>query len=86
MSHCTHGRIFSSISPRSADAQANYRLESPADLQTYLDLLLAEHSAIERSRFMTAVARGAEAAILDGARDHARIEERELEAAMSLPK
>ena len=70
----------------SGDAQANYRLESPADLQTYLDLLLAEQSAIEGSRFMTAVIRGAEAAILEGARDHARIEERELEAVMSLPK
>jgi hypothetical protein len=66
--------------------QANYRLESPADLQTYLDLLLAEQSAIEGSRFMTAVIRGAEAAILEGARDHARIEEREIEAVMSLPK
>ena len=70
----------------SGDAQANYRLESPADLQTYLDLLLAEQSAIEGSRFMTAVIRGAEAAILEGARDHARIEEREIEAVMSLPK
>jgi hypothetical protein len=70
----------------SGDAKANYRLESPADLQTYLDLLLAEQSAIEGSRFMTAVIRGAEAAILEGARDHAPIEERELEAVMSLPK
>jgi hypothetical protein len=70
----------------SADAKANYRLESPADLQTYLDLLLAEQSAIEASRFMTAVIRGAEAAILEGARDHARIEEREIDAVMSLPK
>ena len=68
------------------DAKASYRLESPADLQTYLDLLLAEQSAIEDSRFMTAVIRGAEAAILEGSRDHARIEEREIEAVMSLPK
>jgi hypothetical protein len=67
-----------------ADAKGNYRLESPADLQTYLDLLLAEQSAIERARFMTAVIRGAEAAILEGAHEHARIEERELEAVMSL--
>jgi hypothetical protein len=35
---------------------------------------------------MTAVIRGAEAAILEGARDRARIEERELEAVTSLPK
>jgi hypothetical protein len=70
----------------SADAKANYRLQAPADLQTYLDLLLAERSALEGSRFMTAVIRGAEAAILEGARDHARIEEREIEAVMSLPK
>lgn len=70
----------------SGDAQADFRVESPADLQTYLDLLLAEQSAIEDSRFMTAVIRGAEAAILEGARDHARIEEREIEAVMSLPK
>jgi hypothetical protein len=70
----------------STDSKPGFRLESPADLQTYLDLLLAEQSAIERSRFMTAVIRGAEAAILDGARDHGRIEERELEAVRSLPK
>jgi len=70
----------------SEDAKANYRLESPADLQTYLDLLLAEQSAIEDSRFITAVIRGAEAAILEGARDHARIEEREVETVISLPK
>jgi hypothetical protein len=42
----------------SGDAEANYRLETPADLQTYLDPLLAEQSAIEGSRFMTAVIRG----------------------------
>jgi hypothetical protein len=70
----------------SGDAIANYRLESPADLQTYLDLLLAEQSAIERARFMTAVIRGAEAVILEEAQDHVRIEQRELEAVMSLPK
>jgi hypothetical protein len=68
------------------DATANYRLESPTDLLAYLDLLLAEQSAIEGSRFMTAVIRGAEAAILEGARDHARIEKREIETVMSLPK
>ena len=68
------------------DTQANYNLELPADLQTHLDLLLAEQSAIEGSRFMTAVIGGAEAAILEGARDHARIEEREIEAVLSLPK
>jgi hypothetical protein len=70
----------------SGDAEANYRLETPADLQTYLDLLLAEQSAIESSRFMTAVIRGAQAAILEGARDHARIEQREIETALALPK
>jgi hypothetical protein len=69
-----------------ADARTNYGLESSADLQAYLDLLLAEQSAIERARFMTAVIRGAEAAILEGQYDHARIEERELEAATSLPQ
>jgi hypothetical protein len=68
----------------STDTDASYRLESPAELQTYLDLLLAEESAIEASRFMTAVIRGAEAAILEGARDHARIEQREIEAVMAL--
>jgi hypothetical protein len=68
------------------DAKPGYRLESPTDLQTYLDLLLAERSAIERARFMTAVIRGAEAAILEGAHDHDRIEESELEAVMSLPQ
>jgi hypothetical protein len=70
----------------SGDATANYRLESPADLQAYLELLLAEESALEGSRFMTAVVRGAEAAILEGARDHGRIEEREVETLKSLPK
>jgi hypothetical protein len=70
----------------SGDATANYRLESPADLQAYLDLLLAEESALEGSRFMTAVVRGAEAAILEGVRDHGRIEEREVETLKSLPK
>jgi hypothetical protein len=70
----------------SADETANYRLESPVDLQTYLDLLLAEKSANEDSRFITAVIRGAEAAILEGARDHARIEKREIEAVISLPR
>jgi hypothetical protein len=70
----------------SGDAPANYRLESPADLLAYLDLLLAEESALEVSRFMTAVIRGAEAAILEGARDHGRIEEREIETVKSLPK
>jgi hypothetical protein len=69
----------------STDADANYRLESPADPQTYLDLLLAEQSAIEAARFMTAVIRGAEAAILEGVRDHARIEQREIETVMALP-
>jgi hypothetical protein len=69
----------------SAAGQPDYRLESPADLQTYLDLLLAEQSATDGSRFVTAV-RAAEAAILEGARDHASIEKRELEAVMSLPK
>ena len=71
----------------SANADAKGRLQAPnrpADLQTYLDLLLAEQSAIERARFMTAVIRGAEYAILEGLRDHARIEERELEAVMAL--
>jgi hypothetical protein len=68
------------------DATTNYRLESLADLLAYLDLLLAEQSALEGSRFMTAVIRGAEAAILEGARDHARIEKREIETVMSLPK
>ena len=68
------------------DATTNYRLESPTDLLTYLDLLLAEQSALEQSRFITAVIRGAEAAILEGVRDHARIEEREIETVMSLPK
>jgi len=70
----------------SADETANYRLESPVDLQSYLDLLLAEKGAIEDSRFITAVIRGAEAAILEGARDHARIEKREIETFESLPK
>jgi hypothetical protein len=70
----------------SADETANYRLESPVDLQTYLDLLLAEKSAIEDSRFIAAVIRGAEAAILEGARDHARIEKREIDTVISLPK
>jgi len=69
----------------STDADANYRLESAADLQTYLDLLLAEQTATEAARFMTAVIRGAEAAILEGARDHARIEQREIEAVLALP-
>jgi hypothetical protein len=69
----------------STDAGASYRLESPADLQTYLDLPLAEQSATEAARFMTAVIRGAEAAILEGARDHAHIEQREIEAVMALP-
>jgi hypothetical protein len=69
----------------STDTDASYRLDSPIDLQTYLDLLLAEQSAIETARFMTAVIRGAEAAILEGARDHARIEQREIETVMALP-
>jgi hypothetical protein len=68
------------------DAKASYRLESPADLQTYLDLLLTEQSAIEDARFITAVIRGAEAALLEGTRDHARMEEREIETVTSLPK
>jgi hypothetical protein len=68
------------------DATIGYRLESPTDLLAYLDLLLAEQSALEGSRFVTAVIRGAEAAVLEGARDHARIEEREIETVMSLPK
>lgn len=70
----------------SADETANYRLESTIDLQTYLDLLIAEKSAIEASRFITAVIRGAEAAILEGARDHALIEKREIDTVISLPK
>jgi hypothetical protein len=36
----------------SEDATASYRLESPADLQAYLDLLLADESALEGCRFM----------------------------------
>ena len=70
----------------SAGETASYRLESPVDLQSYLDMLLAEKSAVEDSRFITAVIRGAEAAILEGARDHARIEKREIEAVISLPR
>jgi hypothetical protein len=70
----------------SSDGKANYRLESPADLQTYLDLLILEQSAIDSSRFMTAVVKGAEAAILEGARDHLSIEKREIEAVMALPQ
>jgi hypothetical protein len=69
-----------------SSAAASYRLESPTEMLAYLDLLLAEQSAIDGSRFMTAIIRGAEAAILEGARDHARIEEQELEAVKSLPK
>ena len=54
--------------------------------KTYLDLLLTEQSALQGVRFMTAVIRGAEAAILHGARDHAQIEEREIETVKSLPQ
>jgi hypothetical protein len=70
----------------SGDMAANYRLDSPADLQVYLDLLLADERALEGSRFMAAVIRGAEAAILEGARDHDRIEDREMATLKSLPK
>jgi hypothetical protein len=35
---------------------------------------------------MTAVVKGAEAAILEGARDHVNIEKREIEAVMALPQ
>ncbi len=70
----------------SGDAKAGYQLETPADLQAYLDLLLAEQGAIKDSRFMTAVIGGAETAILEGARDHARIEQREIDAVLALPK
>jgi hypothetical protein len=65
---------------------ANYKLESPGDLQAYLDLLLADESALEGARFMAAVIRGAEAAILEGAREHERIEDREIETLKALPK
>ena len=54
----------------SGAATANYRLDLPADLQVYLDLLLADESALEGSRFMAAVIRGAEAAILEIGRAH----------------
>jgi hypothetical protein len=37
-------------------------------------------------RFMTAVVRGAEVAMLEGARDHARIEPCEIETVLALPK
>jgi hypothetical protein len=70
----------------SGNSTGNYRLDSPADLQAYLDLLLADESALEGARFMAAVIRGAEAAILAGARDHDRIEDREIETLKSLPK
>ena len=70
----------------SADIAANYKLDSPADLQVYLDLLLADERALESCRYMAAVIRGAEAAILEGARDHERIEDREIATLKSLPK
>jgi hypothetical protein len=70
----------------SGNATANYRLESPGDLQIYLDLLIAHEIAIESSRFMAAVIRGAEAAVLEGVRDHDRIEDREIATLKSLPK
>jgi hypothetical protein len=70
--------------PVSGDAASNYRLESPADLQAYLDLLIAEKSAVERVRTATADIIGAEAAVIEGARDHDRILERELQTRDSL--
>jgi hypothetical protein len=70
--------------PISGDAASNYRLESPADLQAYLDLLIAEKSALERVRTATAFIIGAETAVLEGARDHDRILERELQTRDSL--
>jgi hypothetical protein len=70
----------------SADIAAKYRLEAPADLQVYLDLLLADERALESVRFMAAVIKGAEAALLDGARDHDQIEDREIATLKSLPK
>jgi len=68
------------------EATPGYRLESTADLQSYLDLLLTDQSALDGLRAMTAVVKGAEAAILDGERDHGRIEDREIAALKSLPK
>lgn len=70
----------------SAAEIGNYRPDSPADLQVYLDLLLADENALEGSRFMAAVIKGAEAAILDGVHEHDRIEDREIETLKSLPK
>lgn len=68
------------------EATPGYRLESTADLQSYLDLLLTDQSALDGLRAMTAVVKGAEAAILDGERDHGRVEDREIAALKSLPK
>jgi hypothetical protein len=70
----------------SRDPAANYRLDSPADLQVYLDLLLADENALEGTRFMAAVVRGAEAATLEGARDHDMIEDREIVTLKSLAR